>query len=122
VIATSHEDRAGCTGTGRAATNKSIDEAHLRRAWNAAKDVKKACLLGKLTDHHRLLYDLISKNSGILSGDLWRLYLKTCGNRSLKPIAVRTYSDYCNDLVSYGLIVAKRAAIQGKVREFSGIS
>ena len=36
-----------------------------------------------------------------------------------KPIAVRTYSDYCNKLVEVGLVQAKRAAIQGKVRKFT---
>lgn len=97
---------------------EKITAPHVKRAWNSAKDLKKTHLLRKLTDHRRLLYDLIAKNSGILSGDLWRLYLKTCKIRNIKPIAVRTYSDYCNKLAELGLVQAKRAAIQGKVREF----
>ena len=40
-------------------------------------------------------------------------------NKKIKPIAIRTYSEYCNKLIDMGLIEAKRAAIQGKVREFS---
>jgi len=44
----------------------------------------------KLTDHHRLLYELIVKKGGILSGNLWRLYMKTCQARDVRPIAVRT--------------------------------
>jgi orc1/cdc6 family replication initiation protein len=95
-----------------------IKASHVRRAWNSAKDLKISYLLRKLTDHHRLLYGLIEKKSGILSGDLWRLYLKTCGKSGTTPIAVRTYSDYCNKLIELGLVQAKRAAIQGKVREF----
>lgn len=97
---------------------KGINSSHVKRAWNAAKDLKKTYLLRKLTDQHRLLYELIAKNAGILSGDLWRLYLKECNTRHIKPIAIRTYSDYCNKLVDLGLVQAKRAAIQGKVREF----
>lgn len=96
-----------------------ITISHIRRAWNTAKDLKKTYLLRKLTDHHMLLHELIAKNKGILSGDLWRLYLKTCGSRKVKPIAIRTYYDYCNKLVELGIVQAKRAAIQGKVREFS---
>ena len=99
----------------------AIGALHVRRAWNSAKDLKKSYLLRKLTDHHRLLYELIAKNAGILSGDLWRLYLKTCNARKIKPIAVRTYSDYCNKLVELGVVQAKRAAIQGKVRQFSTV-
>jgi len=96
-----------------------IRASHIKRAWNSSKDIKKTYLLLKLTDHHRLLYELIKKNTNILSGDLWCLYLKTCNTRKIKPIAVRTYSDYCNKIVELGLVQAKRAAIQGKVREFS---
>lgn len=60
------------------------------------------------------------KNSGILLRDLCRLYLKTCKVRDAVPIAVavRTCSEYCNKLAELGLVQAKRAAIQGKVREF----
>jgi Cdc6-like AAA superfamily ATPase len=98
---------------------EKILEQHVHRAWNSAKDLKKSYLLRKLTDHHRLLYELIDKNHNVLSGELWRLYLKTCDTKKVRPIAVRTYSDYCNKLVEVGLVKAKRAPIQGKVREFS---
>lgn len=100
---------------------REITASHVRRAWHAAKDLKKTYLLRKLTDHHKLLHELIAKNRGILSGDLWRLYLKTCKTRQIKPIAIRTYSDYCSKLVELGLIQAKRPAIHGKVREFSTV-
>lgn len=98
---------------------KEIGSSHVKRAWNSVKDMKKTYLLRKLTDHHRLLFELVAKSKKVLSGDLWRLYLKTCNSKKIRPIAVRTYSDYCNKLVELGLVQAKRAAIQGKVREFS---
>ncbi len=96
-----------------------IAEEDVRRAWNSSKDLKKTYLLRNLTDHHRLLHELVARMPGILSGDLWRLYLKTCATRRIRPIAVRTYSDYCNKLAVLGLIDARRAAIQGKIRVFS---
>jgi len=99
-------------------SNKEIRASHVRSAWNAAKDIEKAHFLRNLTEHHHLLYELIAKKRNILSGDLWRLYLKTCEKRNVEPIAVRTYSDYCNNLVELRLVQAKRAAIKGKVREF----
>ena len=37
--------------------------------------------------------------------------------RLIKPIALRTYVKYCNKLVDFGLIQAKMAAFQGKVRK-----
>ncbi|MBN2331024.1 MAG: orc1/cdc6 family replication initiation protein [Candidatus Aenigmarchaeota archaeon] len=96
-----------------------ITNSHVMKAWNSANDLNKTHMVSKLTDHHRLLYELISKNNRILSGELWRQYIETCDSRKIRPIAVRTYSDYCNKLVEFGLVQAKRAAIQGKVREFT---
>ena len=96
-----------------------IKACHVSRAWNSAQHINHSFLLRRLTDHHRLLYELIAKECRILSGDLWRLYQRTCKERRIEPIAVRTYSDYCNKLAHLGLIDAKRAPIQGKVREFS---
>ena len=98
-----------------------VTTKHVQEAWNSARNHKKTYLLRKLTDHHRLLYELIARSPGVLSGDLWRLYLKKCHTRNLKPIAIRTYSEYCNRLNDIGLIQANRAAIQGKVREFRTI-
>jgi len=95
-----------------------IGPGHVEAGWNSASQVKKSYLLGKLTDHHRLLYEIIGDNPGIRSGQLWKVYLKTCRERGMKPIAVRTYSDYCNALGRQGLVEIKRAAVSGKVREF----
>lgn len=95
-----------------------IHQRHVLWGWHAAKDVDLSFLLQGVTQHHRLLYELIAKHPGILSGDLWRLYLKTCQSKRIKPIAIRTYSEYCNKLAALGLVEAKRAAIPGKVREF----
>jgi len=100
---------------------EAIDVIRVHRAWHSANDVKKTHLLRRLTDHHRLLCELIVDKPGILSGDLWRLYLKTCRSKRIKPIAVRTYSDYCNKLADSGLVEAKRAAVAGKVREFKAL-
>lgn len=98
---------------------KEVSALHVERAWNSAKELKKTYLLRRLPDHHRLLYELIAKKPGILSGDLRRFYLKTCNARKIKPIAIRTHVNYCKKLVELGLVQAKRAVIQGKTREFS---
>ena len=67
---------------------------------------------------HCLLYKLIDKSDILLFGDLRPLYPKTCRVRRIKPIALRTYSEYCNKLFVLGLIQAKMAAIQGKVSDY----
>ncbi len=93
-----------------------IQPEYVKKGWNSAKDLKKTYMLNKLTVHHRLLYELIEKNGEILSGKLWTVYLNACRKKRMKPIALRTYSDYTNKLKELGLIKAERASVRGKVR------
>ncbi len=88
----------------------------VRKGWNSAKDLKKTYLLNKLTEHHRLLYEIIKRQKQALSGEIWKLYLKECKVKKLKPMAVRIYSIYTNKLVELGLIKAQQALVKGKVR------
>lgn len=89
---------------------------HVVKGWNSAKNFKRSFLLNKLTEHHRLLYEITRKQKQILSGTLWSLYLRECNKKKIKPMAVRTYSLYTNKLIELGLIKAERALVKGKVR------
>lgn len=93
-----------------------IDHIDVLKGWNSAKGMKRSYLLKNLTEHHRLLYEIIRKQKEILSGKLWGLYLKACNKKKLKPMAVRTFSLYTNKLIELGLIKAERALVRGKVR------
>jgi cell division control protein 6 len=93
-----------------------IEYDDVRKGWNSAKDLKKTYLLNKLTEHHRLLSEIIKKQGQVLSGKLWSLYLEECKRKKLKPMAVRTYSLYTNKLIELGLVKAERALVRGKVR------
>jgi len=93
-----------------------IEYEDVHKGWNSAKDLKKTYLLNKLTEHHRLLYEIIKKQKEVLSGKLWSLYLNECQRKKIKPMAVRTYSIYTNKLIELGLIRAERALVRGKVR------
>lgn len=88
----------------------------MKKGWNSVKDLKKSYLLSKLTQHHRLLHEIIRKQREILSGKLWSLYLRQCQRNGIRPMAVRTFSIYTNKLVELGLIKAERALVKGKVR------
>jgi len=93
-----------------------IEYEDVHKGWNSAKDLKKTYLLNKLTEHHRLLFEIIKKQGQVLSGKLWGLYLEECKTKKLKPMAVRTFSLYTNKLKELGLIKAERALVRGKVR------
>jgi Cdc6-like AAA superfamily ATPase len=93
-----------------------IEYEDVEKGWNSAKDLKRTYLLNKLTEHHRLLFTTIKAQGQVLSGELWKLYLKECKKKKIRPMAVRTFSLYTNKLSELGLIKAERALVRGKVR------
>jgi orc1/cdc6 family replication initiation protein len=95
-----------------------LGRTHVNQGWNRARELKALYALDALSDNHRLLYALVKRKGELLSGELWRLYLRTCRAKGIKPIAVRTFSVYMNRLIREGLVTGKRAQIRGKVRIF----
>jgi len=95
---------------------KKITIAGLKKQLEAAREARKNNLLENLTPDHRILCEIVKQNHRILSGELWQKYLQRCDRIKRKPLASRTFSDYCNTLVHTGLIAAERARVKGKVR------
>ena len=91
---------------------------HVEKGWKDARLIKKTYLLNKLTTDHRILFEIIKSSKEILSNKLLEEYLSEAQKRKLRPIALRTYSEYVNKLRDLGLIKAERARVRGKVRVF----
>jgi len=90
----------------------------LRAQLEAAREARKTSVLNSLTRDHRMLYEIVRHSRRILSRDLWQKYLQHCERIRRKPLACRTFSDYCNTLADGGLITSERARVRGKVRLF----
>jgi Cdc6-like AAA superfamily ATPase len=88
----------------------------------AAKDARRVSILNNLTQDHRMFYEIVKQKGKILSGDLWQEYLQRCERIRRKPLAWRTFSDYCNRLVQTGLVISERARVRGKVRLFKTVA
>jgi archaeal cell division control protein 6 len=95
-----------------------IDLSHLEQQWNAAAQAHKSQLLNRLTADHRLLYEIILQRMHVLSTDLWPAYLERCHRIGRRPIAMRTFSNYTNQLVQMELAACQQGRTKGKVREF----
>jgi cell division control protein 6 len=93
-----------------------IEYEDVLKGWNSAKDLKKTYLLNKLSEHHRLLYEVVKRQKQVLSGEARKLYLKECEAKKLKPMAARTYSIYTNKLIKLGLIKAEKPLAKGTAR------
>ena len=90
----------------------------LEEQIKAAKDLRRTSILNSLTQDHRMFYEIVEQKGKILSGDLWQEYLQRCERLRRRPLAWRTFSDYCNRLVQTGLITYERARVRGRVRLF----
>jgi len=91
---------------------------HVEKGRKDARVIKKTYLLNKLTADHRILYEVIQSRKQVHSNELWEAYLSEARKRGLKPIALRTYSEYVNKLRDLRLITADRARVKGRVRVF----
>jgi len=88
----------------------------LEKNWIDARELKINQILDTLCDHHRLIFEIVSESKEILSGDLWKEYIRVCKKKRVKPVPLRTFAYYRDQLTHMGLIYSKRARIRGNVR------
>ena len=81
-------------------------------------ELKKLRKLQNLSQHHRILNDIVDQAQEITSRELWRSYLEQCTQRKLKPTAPRTFLEYLNRLVRLRLIEEEYVVDQGRIRVF----
>jgi len=103
------------------AEHKHSAKIHVKNLTEEAKANRQArheAVLDNLTRDHRMIYEIVKQQQKVLSGDLWEAYLHNCSKRGRKPLASRTFSEYCSRMVQTGLIASERARVRGKVRLF----
>ena len=96
--------------------NAKIRPHHVLKARTRALDKRKSYVLKDLTEDHRMIYQIVSDRRQVLTGALFAEYRKECAAVNRKSIAIRTFSNYVNALVSARLITSERARVPGKVR------
>jgi Cdc6-like AAA superfamily ATPase len=90
----------------------------LREQFKADNEARIASALNRLTKDHQILFGIVKRKRRILSRDLWKTYLQRCERIKRKPLAARTFVEYCNRLAHMGLISSERARVRGKVKMF----
>ncbi len=81
-------------------------------------ETRKANILNRMTEDHRIFYEIVKDKGKILSSDLWEEYRQRCSQLRRRPLSARTFSDYANGLVQAGLLTSEQARVRGKVRLF----
>ena len=93
---------------------KRVFQEYPNKGWKDARAIKRTYLLNKLTEDHRILYEVVRQKKEIISGDLWASYLSGAAARGLNPIALRAFLEYMNKLRYVGLLKVSRARVRGK--------
>ena len=94
---------------------RSISSDQITEAASAARKLKTQYTLAKMTEHHKLLYDMVVSTPETTTGALWSSYQERCKALDKRPIAERTFNLYIHTLVVKGLIERERAAVLGNV-------
>ena len=98
--------------------SERIETRHIMKGISSSVEMKRAYALKRLTEHHRILFDLVKTSPGIKSTDLWKAYLEKVAERGLEPIAKRTFCHYTSQMREQGLIRAERVKSKGKIYSF----
>lgn len=96
-----------------------IDINDLKRSCIDARELKINKVLDNLTEHHRMIFEIIRDRKKIISGKLWDAYEDECRKKKAKPAPQRTFQYYRDELLNMGLICSKRMRIRGNVRLYS---
>ncbi|MBF8294207.1 MAG: family ATPase [Bacteroidetes bacterium] len=94
---------------------RTISVDQITEAASAARKLKTQYTLAKMTEHHKLLYDLVVSAPQTTTSVLWASYQQRCQALDKRPIAERTFNLYIHTLVVKGLIERERAAVLGNV-------
>lgn len=97
------------------AGNRKLDVHALGDVADQAAEADRASRLATLTEDHKVLYRILERFGQLTAGALFEQYKQRCAHLNRKPIALRTFSGYANQLVQAGLV--DRDIVRGKSRE-----
>ncbi|MEM2210255.1 MAG: hypothetical protein QXK35_00385 [Nitrososphaerales archaeon] len=90
----------------------------MEKAYEEVKEIKNKYMLEKLGEHHKLIYEIVKKNPGIISSDFYESYKKEAIKKGLNPQSSRTFNNYISELIKLGYLRVDRAKIKGNIRSF----
>jgi orc1/cdc6 family replication initiation protein len=95
--------RAGKKAEDRGLQKVTIEE--IKQAIKEARKTKVSFIVSKLSEHQRVIYEILARKKRMPSGLLYREYRKMVP----KPVVDRAYRNYMKELVQLGLVKAEGA-------------
>lgn len=90
--------------------------AHVEKGWVEVVALEERYLLGKVTEHHRLIYDVVRRAGSVESINARTRYVEICARKGLMPVAPRTFTKYVTQLAQLNLITKTVPNKWGNVR------
>lgn len=94
---------------------RSISIDQIERVLANTRTLRTQYTLGKLTEHHRMVYELVQAAGEIQSPVLWAAYLERCKAANRQPVAERTFTLYLNVLVNQGFLRRELTSLPGVI-------
>jgi cell division control protein 6 len=91
---------------------------HVHKGLRNIKQSRAELVLEGLTQHHRIIFNIIRERPDVVSGDLWGEYVDVCRKTGLTSLARRTFSSYLERLENLQLISSEQLNVMGKNRKF----
>ncbi|MDD2678293.1 MAG: AAA family ATPase [Candidatus Nanoarchaeia archaeon] len=103
--------------SGRAAENdasRKIKEEHVLSAIKTLKNSAKTDMIKELQEHEKAIINLLQNNNGLITGELYELFIK-----SNKGVSLRTFRKYLNRLETLEFITTEETGqgFRGKSRK-----
>ncbi|MCP4708397.1 MAG: AAA family ATPase [Planctomycetes bacterium] len=84
--------------------------------WHDSQTIKTEQVLARLSEDHRILYQIIQRAKDLLAPQLFSEYRQHCRRHQRQPVAERTFSSYVKQMERWGLLSCDRARVRGNVR------
>jgi Cdc6-like AAA superfamily ATPase len=84
-------------------------------------ELRRIYVLKGLSEHHRLMHQLVKDAGSITTAELWRKYRKVAETRGLEPMARRTFDHYRQHLVTCRLLEEKQGRGRKNRRVLSAV-
>lgn len=98
------------------ARSSQLRPEDIHEGLEKSSELRRVYVLKGLSEHHRLLYQLVKEAGEITSPDLWKKYQVAARSENLQFMARRTFTHYKQYLVSSRLLEERQARGRANVR------
>lgn len=98
-----------------------IRVADIEEGLRKSSQLRRLYVLKNLTEHHRLLYQIVKAGKEVETRELWKRYVRQARELGIQPMARRTYNQYTAYLIRMRLLTVRQGRGRRNARLFKVI-